>query len=556
MQRSLLRARAWIVRDGRLDHRRARWIFAFWGCVTGCSPSDPTHVSPTNTEDRSATLAETLADAEVSLGSLPPLLRRTASTTTDVDPWVAPGFENAMIETTEKDTSTFALEANTASYALARAALLRGELPDPSMIRTEDVVNRFEYRDGPAPQSDFAVTVETIPSPYREDFDMLRFGIRARDATPFEREPSFLVFVIDVSNSMDKNGHLSLVQDGLRTLAQRLAPDDWVGIVTYGHRAQVALEPTPGGRRAEILAAIDQLRSEGASNLDAGLALAAELLGSAQGPSGRRIVVCSDGVPNAGSVVATQLITRVSDIAQRGVRVSTVGVGLGNYSDALMEQLSLEGRGLHAYVDRREEVRRVFSENLAGAPQIVARYANLQVEFDPRHVARFRRLGYEHSRGSTEAFESEERNEGAIGASHSVAALYEVQLHRSASEPGTGNPLLGTVRIRYHDNEDRNRILEQPFTRYAVQPLTTSAGANTSLALVTAVFAEKLRHSYWARDLPWTDVVALWDALPPAIRKRRDVTELGELITVAATQSAALPAPSARLVFDRLAVLK
>lgn len=521
--------------------------------AAACSSPDPAMDAEADTADSSRLAG--LERGKPAIESAPPRSRRVVMSSADVDAAVMPGFENPMIETSEERISGFSLDANTASYALARTALQRGELPDPLDVRTEEFVNRFEYRNPPPQHGDFAMHVEAAPSPYRPDYHMLRFGIRARDTSTTEREPAFMVFVVDASNSMDKNGHLHLIQDGLRTLAARLGPHDRLGIVTYGHRAQVVLEPTNGSQRADILSAIDAMRADGVSNLDAGLALAAEIVGTASGPSHRRIIVCSDGVPNASSLVASQLMTRVAEIAKDDVRVSTVGVGLGNYSDALLEQLSVQGKGLHAYVDRREEVRRVFAENLTGTPQVVARYAKVQVEFEPRSVARFRRLGYEQSRTPPDHWGTDDGFEGAIGAGHSVTALYEVQLHPDVHD-GDAPPLLGTVRVRYHDRDDRVRMLEQTFARDVLAGPESPPSSAIQLALVAAVFAEKLRNSYWAHHLAWDELVQMWSVLPSSTRRWVEVGELGELIRLAAERMTTSPPPKRRLVFERIAVLK
>jgi len=486
--------------------------------------------------------------------------RGTTAATEEVDAVIAPGFENAMIETSEERVSSFGLDASTASYAAARAALSRGEFPDPLALRTEDFINRFEYRYAAPAQRDFAFHVEAVPSPYRDDYHMLRLGIRARDSDISQRDPAFLVFVVDVSNSMDKNGHLAMLQDGLRALAQRLGPKDVLTLVTYGHRGNVVLEPTAGDERAAVLTAIDQLRPEGASNLDAGLALAAEIAATYPEVPKRRLIVCSDGFANAGVPVTEQLMTRVANIARQGVAVSTIGLGLGNYGDPLMEQLSAAGRGLHAYVDRREEVRRVLAENLAGTPQVVAHYAKVEVEFAPQHIARFRRLGYERGRPAFDDLGTQDEGAGKIGAGHSVTALYEIQLQpnlrfggqRDASLP------LGVVRLRYHDTSDRIRVLEYPFVLGVVRARDEPADPKTELAVIAAMFAENLRHSYWARDAGWSALVEHWTQIPPAAKRWRDVAELGELILAAAELSSASGPGKGKpqLMFERLPVLK
>lgn len=515
------------------------------GLACGSAETPPDRATPHPKHDRTL-MVDPSDPTRSTLGK--PSLRKAAILEDHETPIV--WSENPMIDTAEDRLSSFGLEADTAAYALARETLLRGERPEPDRIRTEEFVNAFEILDAAPTQGDFAVHVEGLPSPYRPGSIMLRFGLRARDMTDAERPPVQIVFVVDVSNSMHRNGRLALVQDGLRMLAERLQPDDRIAIVTYGHRAQVALEPVAGDRRARILAAIDGLAPEGASNLDAGLALASALAAEAQGEPGRRIVVCSDGITHVGATEAGELLERVSNIAAQGVAISTVGVGLGSYNDALMEQLSHRGGGLHAYVDRREEVRRVFAENLTGQRMTVATHAEVQIEYDVRRVARYRRLGHEprvpgHESGAGV-------HTSTIGAGHSVSTLYEIELHPDAS----AGPW-GTLRLRYRDPGGRPHELEVEFDDRVLVPPELVAATPGRLAIVAAVFAEKLRASYWARELSWEDLIALHAELPTSTAHLRDVAVLGDLIHLAAALPfERSPAITARSRLERLPILQ
>jgi len=461
-----------------------------------------------------------------------------------------------MTETSEERSSSFDLDANIGAYALVRESLVRGESPDPTSVRTEDFVNAFEYGD-PAPgEHTFALRVEGMPSPYREGYHLLRVSVRSKDLeVPDERPATRLVILVDVSTAMEASGWLELVRDGLRTLAERLRAADEIAIVTYGHRAQIALPVTSGDRKAAILTAIDGLRVAGETNLDAGLATASDLALSASPTVTRRIVICTNGIANPSRVRTAELLDRVRNVAERGIHVSTLGIGLGQHPDTLIEQFSVRGDGFHAFVDRRPEVRRAFAENLVGSRQIVARSANVRVEFDDRVVARFRQLGYEPLDPERRGFDSRATTAGAIAAEHAVTALYEIQLHADIALGDARD--MGTVQVVYRGDDGLLRAAREGWRTDAMVEDRTLASPSIRLAAVAAVFAEKLRQSYWASGLDWSDVTALFAELPEATRQPRDVTILGDMIARAAALSeGAQTIGAARTTLDRLTVLK
>lgn len=464
---------------------------------------------------------------------------------------------NPTIDTEEESVSSFALDVDTASYTLARGALTRDELPDDAAIRVEEFLNAFDYGYPAPPTADFEILTEVVPSPHRKGYHVLHVGLRAREIAGKDRAPANLVFVVDVSSSMAKDARLELVQDAMRALVRRLEARDKLAIVSYGNTADVVLEPTAGDKHDEILAAIDALTTGGSTDVDAGLRLGYTLAAKSPIDGGiNRVLLYSDGVDTAGPTAAEELLAHVAESAARGISISTIGVGVENYDDVLLEQLADKGNGKYEYVDRFGEAERVLLQNLTGALQVVARDAKLQVEFDPQVVARYRLLGYENRGLSSDAFANASTDAGEIGAGHAVTALYELQFRPGQAER------FGTVRLRYR--LPHTGLLREAESRLASTSLRAAVGEAspaTRVAIVVAAFAEKLRGSYWVRELGWPQIQELYAGLPADWLRRREVAELGALIDAAArldrrSVRSDRDFTSLQMDFDRLPVLQ
>jgi len=464
---------------------------------------------------------------------------------------------NPTIDTGENRFSTFGIDVDTAAYVLARSHLDRGELPPEEAVRVEEVINYFDYHYAPPSEGEFSLHAEVVPSPQRQGYHLLHLGLKAKEIAVADRPEANLVFVIDVSGSMDNEGRLTLVKDSLRLLVQQLRGGDRVGIVAYGSSARVVLPPTAGSEHDTILAAIDQLRTEGSTNVEAGLTLGYELVAKgALGAGINRVVLCSDGVANTGSTTAEAILRRVEQQAARGITITTVGVGMGSYNDTLMERLANKGNGNYAYVDDEIEARRVFVDHLTGTLQVVAKDVKLQVELDPSAVARYRLLGYENRALTRQDFDDDRKDAGELGAGHTVTALYEVKL-----KPGE-HELLGTLRVRYKTpRSDTSTKLERKLPGALVRETWAQAAPPTQLSVVAAAYGEKLRGSYWVRNMPWSEIQRLYGEIDPELRRQPEVRELGRLIDTAArldhrTDKFEHDLPVARMDFDRVPVLR
>ncbi|AFE10895.1 von Willebrand factor type A domain-containing protein [Corallococcus coralloides DSM 2259] len=436
---------------------------------------------------------------------------------------------NPTVDTEEERFSTFSVDTDTASYTLTRAYLERGSLPDEQAVRVEEFVNTFDYDYASATDAPFSVNVEGFPSPARKGYQVVHIGVKARDVSRDQRKPGNLVFVIDVSGSMNMENRLGLVKRSLRLLVDALDERDQVAIVVYGSTAHQVLAPTNASKKAAILSAIDSLQPEGATNAQAGIELGYALAASHLVKGGiNRIVLCSDGVANNGITEADGIWERVKDQAAAGVTLSTVGFGMGNYNDVLMERLAQVGEGNYSYVDKLQEARRIFVQNLTGTLQVVAKDVKLQVEFDRKTVSRYRLIGYENRLLTRQQFDDDRVDAGEVGAGHAVTALYEVKLR----DPSQTN--FGTLRIRYKAPEGgSSKLIEKAMPVTLLRPAYEKAASPTRLSYVAAAFAEKLRGSYWARPLTYDALVSLWAELGTPLKNRQDVVELGELIRLA-----------------------
>ena len=405
---------------------------------------------------------------------------------------------NPFIDTEDDAFSTFAMDVDTASYAVTRRSLQDGYLPPSEAIRVEEFVNAFDYNYTPPANEAFAIHLEGAPSKFGEGkrLQLLRIGIQGRVISDTDRKDAILTFVIDVSGSMDIENRLGLVKKALRLLVNQLRPTDKIGIVVYGTNARVVLPHTSVVNRKHILESIDSLCTEGATNAEAGLRMGYKLaIQNAKQGYINRVILCSDGVANVGQTGPDAILKEIRTYVKEGVTLTTVGFGMGNYNDILMEQLANKGNGSYAYVDTLDEAKRLFVEELTSTLQVIAKDAKIQVEFNPETVSRFRLLGYENRRLAHEDFRDDTVDAGEVGAGHSVTALYEIKLYENVV--GT----LATVSIR-HEDPDVGNVTEvnRSISTDALKDSFEETTPDFQLAASVAEFAEILRDSFWAQE--------------------------------------------------------
>ena len=435
-----------------------------------------------------------------------------------------------FFDATVDNLSTFAVDVDTGSYTLTRSYLDDYFLPPPEAIRTEEFVNYFE-QDYPLPDDEtFYLHMEAAPTPFNGPSRyVMRVGVQGYDVPPEQRPDATLIFVVDVSGSMDREDRLEAVKDALYTLVEELRPSDEVGIVIYGSRGKVLLEPTPVRQSRNILRAIDRLKPGGSTNAEEGLWLAYDMASKHYRPNRiNRIILCSDGVANVGATGPDQILETVRQQAREGISLTTVGFGLGNYNDLLMEQLADDGDGQYYYVDTPREATRIFVDELSGTLQTIAVDTKIQVEFNPRTVSFYRLLGYENRDVADRDFRNDAVDAGEIGAGHSVTALYEVV-------PTVGaEGAIAIARLRWLDPETRQPA--EMSRTLGVQDITPSfeeASPRFQQDVAVAAFAEVLGQSGWSarndlRDV-WPVAVYVADQLPNDF----DVQEFVNLVEVA-----------------------
>jgi Ca-activated chloride channel family protein len=443
---------------------------------------------------------------------------------------------NPFVDTIEDHLSTFGLDVDTASYTIARRYVMDGNLPPADSVRVEEFVNYF-HQGYPTPSDvAFGIYADGAPSPFHYDGTyILRFGVQGYQIPESERKPASLTFVIDTSGSMSMENRLMLVKQSLQLLVDRLRPTDTVAIIQYGSDARVVLNPTSGEDRATILDAIYSLETSGATNAEAGLRLGYQLANQAFRPGAiNRVILCSDGVANVGATGPDQILESIRGYAASGMTLTTVGFGMGNFNDVLMEKLADGGDGNYAYVDDLDEARRLFVDNLTSTLETIALNAKVQVDFNPDVVARYRLIGYENRAIADENFRNDSVEAGEIGAGHSATALYAVQLKPNA----TGR--IATVQLRWEDPQAHTiQEINGNFNTWDLALSFDSASARYQLATVVAQYAEVLRRSPWADGTTINQILDHAVRLTGVLPEDPQVAELASLVS-RATQIEAL----------------
>jgi Ca-activated chloride channel family protein len=339
-------------------------------------------------------------------------------------------YENPFITAKGGDAvSTFSIDVDTASYANVRQFLQSGQLPPPDAVRIEELLNYFPYNyEGPKDDTPFAAHIEVAACPWNPEHRLARIAIKGKEIDRKVRPQSNLVFLIDVSGSMDEPNKLPLLIDGMKLLTRELGENDKVSIVVYASSEGMVLPSTRGDQQQTILTALDNLRAGGSTAGGAGIELAYKTATENFVKGGvNRVILCTDGDFNVG-VTDTAALTRLAEEKAKDTKVflTVLGFGRGNLNDAMMEAISGKGNGNYHYVDNLTEARKVLVEEMSGTLVTIAKDVKIQVEFNPAQVAGYRLIGYENRMLRTEDFNDDKKDAGEIGAGHTVTALYEI----------------------------------------------------------------------------------------------------------------------------------
>lgn len=430
--------------------------------------------------------------------------------------------DNPVFAVAETPVSTFSIDVDTGSYANVRRFLNGGQLPPKDAVRLEELVNYFPYAY-PLPQGDapFGVSTELAVTPWNPQTRLLRIAIKASDRSVEALPPANLVFLVDVSGSMHRREGLPMVQGTLKLLVDQLRPQDRVSLVTYAGATQVVLDSTPGSDKAKIHAAIDQLTAGGSTAGESGIQLAYQQASKHLIEGGiNRILLATDGDFNVGISDFDSLKQLAADKRKTGVSLTTLGFGVDNYNERLMEQLADAGNGGYAYIDNLREARKVLVDQLASTLATVASDVRLQLEFNPSEVSEYRLLGYENRALKREDFSNDKVDAGEIGAGHTVTALYEVVpaggkgwleplRYQSSAQPAGKSGELAWLRIRYKaPGEASSRLLERPIARNEAKPVA-AASEDLRFAAAVAAFAQQLKDGHYTGDFDLAQSIAL-----------------------------------------------
>jgi Ca-activated chloride channel family protein len=425
----------------------------------------------------------------------------------------------------EAPVSTFSIDVDTASYAFVRASLNQNVLPQPAAVRTEELVNYFPY-DYAAPRTatqPFSTYVAVFPSPWTAGRKIVRIGVRGYAIQRAARPRANLVFLIDTSGSMNAPNKLPLVKQSLSMLVDQLDANDHVAIVTYAGDAGTALEPTPVSQKQRILSVIDQLGAGGSTAGAEGIRQAYALATRNLDPHGvNRVILATDGDFNVGITSTDELKGFVERERGKGVFLSVLGFGMGNYNDALMQTLAQNGNGAAAYIDTVSEARKTLVEEASSTLFPIAKDVKIQVEFNPATVAEYRLIGYETRMLNRDDFDNDKVDAGDVGSGQTATALYEIVpaggprtmsdlRYATASSGAAGNGTeYGFVKIRYKlPKMDSSRLIATPISRLSEVQHFDQAPQDARFATSVAAFAELLRGGRYNGAMRYEDVLRI-----------------------------------------------
>jgi Ca-activated chloride channel family protein len=416
--------------------------------------------------------------------------------------------ENDFIAAAKEATTTFSIDVDRASYANVRRYLTANQLPPSDAVRIEEMVNYFTYHYAPPTDGrPFAVSSEVVGCPWEPAHRLVRIGIQGQQIEQWRQAPNNLVFLLDVSGSMQPIDRLPLIKSALRLLVDQLRVQDSVAIVVYAGAAGLVLPPTSGADKAKIVNALDKLQAGGSTAGGEGIELAYKVARdnfNAQGNN--RVILATDGDFNVGVNDTPSLQKLIEEKRATGVFLTCVGVGAGDLNDELMKTLSVKGNGNYSYLDSIAEAKKVFVHELGGTLVAIAKDVKVQLEFDPSLVESYRQIGYEMRTLANADFKDDTKDAGELGSGHSVTALYEIVPTRAA----IGR--IATLRLRYKEPKgETSSLIESTIVdegRNAYE-----ASADTQFAAAVAELGMLLRGSKFKGHATYADALALARAM-------------------------------------------
>ncbi len=439
--------------------------------------------------------------------------------------------DNDFLGVVENPLSTFSIDVDTASYSNVRRFLNMGQLPPRDAVRIEELINYFSY-DYPAPRGrdPFSVHTELASAPWSPEHRLLKIGIKGREIALADRPLSNLVFLIDVSGSMQDRNKLPLLKQGMRLLVDQLGENDRVAIAVYAGASGLILPSTTCDRKGVVLGALERLQAGGSTNGGAGIHLAYDVaMANFIEGGANRVILATDGDFNVGVTNQGDLTRIIEEKAKTGIFLSVLGFGMGNYKDSTLEQLADKGNGNYAYIDTLREARKVLVEEMSSTLITIAKDVKIQIEFNPEEVSSYRLIGYENRLLRAEDFNDDTKDAGEIGAGHTVTALYELVPSGQASNArgvdslryqrrfertsAAGSGELGTIKLRFkRPDGETSRLIKN--TIYDEGMSFDQASDDFRFAASVAGFGMLLRQSPYAGNLDWDAVTETgWEAL-------------------------------------------
>jgi len=444
----------------------------------------------------------------------------------------APVYKNTINQVIETPVSTFSIDVDTGAYTNVRRILNQGRLPRRDAVRAEEFINYFNYDYKPPQDKEtpFAVHTDMVQTPWNSESYLLQLGIKAWEPPQQQRPDANLVFLLDVSGSMNSPDKLGLLKTSLTLLTGNLTSTDRISIVVYAGASGIVLEPTPGNKTAAIDMALQRLQAGGSTNGAAGIKLAYQLAEQSFIKNGiNRILLATDGDFNVGTTNFDALVNLVEEKRKSGIALSTLGFGSGNYNDHLMEQLADKGNGQYSYIDSLLEARKVLVDEMNASLLTVAGDVKIQLEFNPDVVTEYRLIGYENRILEREDFNNDKVDAGEIGAGHTVTALYEVRFtdskhfsvdplryrtkHRVKNndhETLVATDELGFLKLRYKNPGDSNsQLITQALDKNRLLSKAREPSDNIKFAASVAAFAEQLGGGKYLRGFGYQQIHTL-----------------------------------------------
>lgn len=436
-------------------------------------------------------------------------------------------LENSFLSVAHNPLSTFSIDVDAAAYSNVRRYLNNGQLPPAGAVRTEELINYFHY-NYPKPDNGtpFAIYTEISDAPWNAAHRLVLVSLQGKKIATDDIPASNLVFLIDVSGSMEEPNKLPLVRQSMKLLTDQLREQDKVSIVVYAGSAGLVLPPTSGANKQTIKDAIDRLTAGGSTAGGAGIKLAYQVAQqNFVGGGNNRVILCTDGDFNVGVSSDAEMESLIEKERKSGVFLTVLGYGTGNYKDNKMQKLANKGNGTHAYIDDMSEAKKVLVSEFGGTLFTIAKDVKLQVEFNPSKVQAYRLIGYENRLLKSEDFNNDQKDAGELGSGHTVTALYEViptgiksdfietvdaLKYQSSKDitPGNPSPELMTVKARYKDPDgSKSKLIQHPVID--VHTALAQTSANFRFAASVAQFGMLLTHSGFMQQSSYNNVLAL-----------------------------------------------